>query len=94
VRGAWRALLPNQAHDSICGCSQDRVHEQMAARFDTAVELADQTTARVLERLAGLGPERRVPWSTELDVAVFNPSPFTRTDVVTIALVGFPVYRI
>ncbi|HEY3723224.1 MAG TPA: glycosyl hydrolase-related protein [Acidimicrobiia bacterium] len=94
VRRAWRALLENQAHDSICGCSQDRVHEQMAARFDTAEELADQTTARVLERLAGLGAERRVPWSTELDVAVYNPSPFTRTDVVTVALDGFPVYRI
>jgi hypothetical protein len=94
LRRAWRALLQNQAHDSICGCSQDRVHEQMAARFDTAVELADQTTARVLERLAGLGAERRVPWSTELDVAIFNPSPFARTDVVTIPLDGFPVYRI
>ncbi len=94
VRRAWRALLPNQAHDSICGCSQDRVHEQMTARFDAAVELADQTTARVLERLAGLGAERRVPWSTELDVAVFNPSPFTRTDVVRVPLDGFPVYRV
>ncbi|MGZ4802681.1 MAG: glycoside hydrolase family 38 N-terminal domain-containing protein [Acidimicrobiia bacterium] len=94
LRRAWRALLANQAHDSICGCSQDRVHEQMAARFDTATELADQTTSRMLERLAGLGPERRVPWSTELDIAVFNPSPVVRTDVVSIRLDGYPVYRV
>jgi alpha-mannosidase len=94
VRRAWRALLPNQAHDSICGCSQDRVHEQMRARYDTARELADETTARVLERLAGLGPERRVPWGSELDVAVFNPSPRPRTDVVTVRLDGYPVYAI
>jgi hypothetical protein len=94
LRLGWRALLANQAHDSICGCSQDRVHEQMAARYDTARELADQTTARALERLAGLGPERRVPWGTALDVAVFNPTPRARTDAVTVRLDGFPVYAI
>jgi hypothetical protein len=94
LRSAWRALLQNQAHDSICGCSQDRVHEQMDARYDEAVELAGATAARVLERVAGLGAERRVPWTTELDVAVFNPSPFPRTDVVRFALDGFPLYRV
>ncbi len=59
---ARRALLANQAHDSIGGCSQDEVHRQMAGRTATATELADETTARVLERLAGLGPDRHVPW--------------------------------
>ena len=86
LRLAWRALLQNQAHDSICGCSVDRVHEQMQARYDTAEELAEQTTTRVLERLAGLGAERRTPSSEAFDIAVFNPSPYARTDVVRLAL--------
>jgi hypothetical protein len=86
--------LPNQAHDSICGCSADELHRQMQGRYATATELADQTTSRVLERLAGLGPTRPTPWSTELDLAVFNPSPFPRTDVVRVALDGHPVYRL
>jgi hypothetical protein len=94
LRRAWRALLQNQAHDSICGCSQDRVHEQMEARYDEAYELAGATTARLLERLAGLGVERRVPWTSELDVAVFNPSPNARTDVVRFELDGFPLYQV
>jgi mannosylglycerate hydrolase len=89
---AWRTLLPNHAHDSICGCSQDEVHRQMHPRFASAHELAVQTTRRTLERLAGLGVERRVPRRTDLDYAVFNPSPFPRTDVVRIALDGFPVF--
>jgi mannosylglycerate hydrolase len=93
LRVAWRALLANQAHDSIGGCSQDEVHRQMRGRYATATELADQTTARALERLAGLGPERRVPWSTEQDVAVFNASPVTRTDLVRLPLEGFPTFR-
>jgi alpha-mannosidase len=86
LRLAWRAVLQNQAHDSICGCSQDRVHEQMAARYDTAEELARETTARTLERLAGLGAERRTPWREAVEVAVFNPSPHARTDVVRLPL--------
>lgn len=86
LRSAWRSLLRNQAHDSICGCSQDRVHEQMLARYDEAEELAAETTARLLERIAGLDVERETPWSDELDVAVFNPSPFPRTDAVRFAL--------
>jgi len=94
LRRAWRALLQNQAHDSICGCSQDRVHEQMEARYYEAHELAGETTARVLERLAGLGAERRVPWTSELDIAVFNPSPRVRTDVVRFELDGFPLYQV
>ncbi len=91
---ARRALLANEAHDSIGGCSQDEVHRQMAGRYATATELADQTTARVLERLAGRTPDRHVAWGTDLDLAVFNPSPVARTDVVRVALDGFPLYRI
>ena len=69
------------------------VHRQMPARFAAATELGRETARRVLERLAGLGLERRVPWSTELDIAVYNPSPTPRTDVVQVALDGFPMLR-
>lgn len=94
LRQAWRALLQNQAHDSICGCSIDRVHTQMLARYETAQDLADETTTRVLERLAGTDTARRSPWGA-FEVAVFNPSPHTRTDVVQFKLdpftwLGFP----
>jgi mannosylglycerate hydrolase len=90
LRLAWRALLANQAHDSIGGCSQDRVHQQMQARFDEAEELADETTTRILSRLAGLGPDRSVPWIDEVEVGVFNPSPHTRTDLVRFPIDGHP----
>ena len=90
LRSAWRTLLPNQAHDSICGCSRDEVHEQMRGRFDAAEELADVTTQRALERIAGLGPGRIAPWTLEPEIAVFNPSPHTRTDVVRLPLDPHP----
>lgn len=94
LRMAWRSVLQSQAHDSICGCSQDEVAVDALARSRTGRQLADETGARSLERLAGLGPERRVPWSTDLDVAVFNPSPRPRTDVVCLPLDGVPLYRV
>jgi mannosylglycerate hydrolase len=86
LRLAWKELLKNQAHDSICGCSRDEVHEQMRGRFDTARELAEQTTTRCLERIAGLGLDRAPKRSDEFDLFVANPSPRCRTDLVRFPL--------
>jgi hypothetical protein len=86
LRLAWKELLKNQAHDSICGCSRDEVHEQMRARFDTARELAEQTATRCLERIAGLGVDRVTKRSDEFDLFVANPSPRPRTDLVRFPL--------
>ena len=36
---AWKGLFQNHAHDSICGCSQDRVHDDVNTRFRETVEL-------------------------------------------------------
>ncbi|HZR82063.1 MAG TPA: glycosyl hydrolase-related protein [Candidatus Binatia bacterium] len=94
LAAAWKALLANQAHDSICGCSTDEVHDGMRARFSEAEGLARETGRRVLERLAGLGDGRAVPWSAEQDVVVFNPSPEPATGVVRVALDAYPPMRL
>jgi alpha-mannosidase len=95
VRAAWRALIPNQAHDSICGCSQDRVHEHMKTRYDETFDLGEETLQRLLERTAGLGVERQIevdPDTGDIGIAVFNPSPHPRTDRVRLPLDGFPAF--
>ena len=90
---AWRALLCNQAHDSIGGCSVDPVHERMLARYDDAEGLGRATVQRVLERLAGRTVTRPTSWSETQTVAVFNASPQPRTDVVRVPLDAFPPWR-
>ena len=45
---AWRLALQNHAHDSICGCSDDRVHEDIAARFRQSLELAEMIVQETL----------------------------------------------
>ncbi len=87
---AWRALLCNQAHDSIGGCSVDAVHRQMESRYDQAFELAQETGRRCQERLVGGSPTRETPTHQPFEVAVFNPSPHTRTEAVRVALDATP----
>ena len=38
---AWKYLLQNHAHDSICGCSVDQVHRDMQHRYDHAIQLGN-----------------------------------------------------
>jgi hypothetical protein len=94
VREAWRLVLQDQAHDSLCGCSIDAVMRQVRSRHETAEGLARETIARMLSRLAGLDVDRRTPASVEQDVVVFNPSPHPRTDVVRVRLDPYPAMRL
>ncbi len=42
LRYAWRHLLQNHAHDSICGCSPDSIHRHMLTRFEEVETVAEQ----------------------------------------------------
>ncbi len=73
---AWRTAIQNHAHDSICGCSIDEVHQDMGYRFAQARQLADI----VVRKAAGTLIKR--PHSAEPAIAVFNPT-FTRRALVS-----------
>lgn len=81
----WKYLLQNQAHDSICGCSVDRVHEQMMTRFQWTEELANKLIRRAMDSIAlhidgsKIHPDGR-------KTTVWNPSTFRRSGVVTYVL--------
>lgn len=49
---AWRVLLENHPHDSICGCSIDAVHEENVVRFARAEQAAEIVTTRAARALA------------------------------------------
>lgn len=38
---AYKLLLQNQAHDSICGCSTDEVHEENIVRYKKILQIAN-----------------------------------------------------
>lgn len=66
VRLAWRDLLRNHPHDSICGCSCDEVHRDMLVRY----EQLDRTIELVEREAAGVGG------------ALVNPLPYRRSRLV------------
>ncbi len=41
IEYAYKLLLQNQAHDSICGCSVDAVHEENKIRYKKVIQIAD-----------------------------------------------------
>ncbi|MGB4861691.1 MAG: hypothetical protein WBO97_04465, partial [Tepidiformaceae bacterium] len=53
LRHAWRTLLENSPHDSICGCSVDQTHIEMFPRYDRAEQLAQQVAKESMWHLAG-----------------------------------------
>ncbi len=66
LRLAWRELLRNHPHDSICGCSVDEVHRDMLVRWEQLHRSLD-----ILERRAlGVGG------------ALVNPLPYARSRLV------------
>jgi alpha-mannosidase len=66
LRLAWRDLLRNHPHDSICGCSCDEVHRDMLIRY----EQLDRTLDFVEREALGVGG------------ALVNTLPFRRRRVV------------
>jgi hypothetical protein len=70
---AWRLLLWNGAHDSVCGCSVDQVARDVDARNARARSIAQGIADRAL---LSLGEKVRVPGRLR-----FNPSPFEREGV-------------
>lgn len=77
---AWKHLMHNHPHDSICGCGIDQVHREMLPRFDQSEQIAEEVAANALRSLA----EKVDTRTDELTVplVIFNPGLGPRTDVV------------
>ncbi len=68
LRHAWRTLLENSPHDSICGCSVDQTHKEMFPRYDRAEQLARQVAKESMWHIAG-----RMAVPAPGGLAVFRP---------------------
>lgn len=84
---AWKLLLENHPHDSICGCSIDQVHTEMAPRFDQAEQIGHEVTAQSLAAIVDQVDTRSNDPTHDQQggpqpLVVFNPASGPRTDVV------------
>ena len=53
---AYKLLLQNQAHDSICGCSTDDVHSENITRYKKILQIADT----IIDELSLNGKEDKI----------------------------------
>ena len=78
---AWKLLLQNHPHDSICGCSTDEVHREMEPRFAGVIGTAEQLLADHLVSLAPTFARTRAG-DAATALCVVNPLPERRTAVL------------
>ncbi len=89
VRAAWRYLLQNHPHDSICGCSIDQVHRENAVRFAQSQQVAETLVQQAMQQLVRT-IDTRAPFATShasyapVPIVVFNPAPGPRTEEVQV----------
>lgn len=79
---AWKTLLQNAPHDSICGCSVDEVHREMETRFAKV----HQVGSFVKENLLNEWKERIDSQQAESDLVftVVNTGFHDKIDTVTV----------
>ena len=84
IRQAWRMLMENHPHDSICGCSIDQVHDEMKPRFDQVDQIGEEITLQSLQALSGaVDTQFQEAFSA---IVLFNPIGNSRGDQVEVAL--------
>jgi hypothetical protein len=77
---AWREVVRNSAHDSICACSVDEVGTAVLHRFAEATQIATGLTRRAV-RAVGRS-------MAEPGTVIVNPSARTRSGLVELVLPG------
>ncbi len=89
LREAWKLLLKNHPHDSICGCSVDGVHRDMHTRFAGVRRTGKRLLINTLENLTP-NFARREEHDRETTLCLANPLPRPRREVVTRMMVLQP----
>ncbi len=88
LRHAWKTLLQNHPHDSICGCSIDAVHEENMTRFARAGQVGDAVVDLALDAIADAVPAPPSPGV--IRAVVVNTDAVERAQVVE-AFIDLPI---
>ncbi|AJS57689.1 alpha-mannosidase [Paenibacillus sp. IHBB 10380] len=91
---AWKTLMQNHPHDSICGCSVDEVHREMVTRFaksrhvaETIVDDSKRVIAEAVDTSAFTAFGEDV-----LPLVVMNTTGWDRSGTVTVELDAARLY--
>ncbi|OWR26594.1 alpha-mannosidase [Saccharibacillus sp. O23] len=82
---AWKTLMQNHPHDSICGCGVDEIHREMVHRFDKSRHMAEALIEESLSAIGSkIGTDSVAAWpECARPVALFNATGWRRGGVVS-----------
>lgn len=80
---AWKTLMQNHPHDSICGCSVDEVHREMIPRFEKANEVGKYLADEAAEHLTAAIDTSKFP-EASFPFVLFNTAAATKSGVAKI----------
>ncbi len=82
---AWKILMQNHPHDSICGCSVDQVNKEMEIRFDRSTEVAktivEDASAYLTEKV---DTSFFASYENAIPFVVYNTTAWEKTGSVTL----------
>jgi len=84
LKYAWKLLIQNHAHDSICGCSIDDVHKEMEIRSLKVNQLVDKLTENIKN------PPHSEINKEDLFLNLVNLTSYERSEVVE-AIIEIPL---
>src|SRR3989338_3566048 len=80
IKYAWKTLIQNHAHDSICGCSIDEVHKEMEIRYLKVKQVIEKLRENLLCSLDPIESKDVVPHNQHLQL--INLTNYQREDVI------------
>ncbi len=91
---AWKTLMQNHPHDSICGCSVDDVHREMVTRFDKSRHVTETIVDdSKLAIAAAVNTSGFTEYGDDvLPFVVMNMTGWSRTGTVSIVLDAARLY--
>lgn len=81
---AWKTLMKNHPHDSICGCSVDEVHREMLTRFEGSMQVAQMIVEEAADELSDhIDTSCFAVYDEAHPFVLFNTSGWNRSGTVT-----------
>lgn len=87
VQHAWKLLISNHPHDSICGCSIDATHNDMISRFDQVDQMGEELASQSLDALSfEINTSPNGEHGEYAALTIFNPSPYRYSAIVNTSI--------
>ncbi|MCY9515525.1 alpha-mannosidase [Paenibacillus apiarius] len=83
---AWKTLMQNHPHDSICGCSVDEVHREMVTRFEKSKHMTEMIINETVDSLLKQIDTTVYNGKGAVPFTVFNTAGYDRSGVVEVKL--------